>query len=424
MEIMKVLVCDDDPQQCESNARAIRGLNLEDVEVKSLHSTDLTTALTHFFEHIDAKGAGNSEFDTSDIIILDNNLSHLQIAGARLTAETIAGYIRAHSASSPYLVSLNKNPEVDFDLRYLVGDYSTVADIAINNNHLSNRALWTGNSADAASQFFPWYWPCLLSQPEKRRRQVENVRKNLGAPIFSTLGISRDTASYMSRHATGTLSHESPFEAIDSTRSENGKAIFEVSFRDFFLSRNRSIPDIKERESLIGVLGDENTNVISRAIAADIDLWVRRDLVAPQDALVDLPHLLVRMPFLLGARIDSIEDWTNYSSCNDDNFGLDAAIFADHVNEARINDEIWGTTPTFLWPTLQKNEKLNEIYFNSKTPWPDVVFCEDLSRFVAQNTNAEGDPVRFEAEFEGAWTRRYVVRIPEIKYSPRSRFAL
>ena len=78
-----------------------------------------------------------------DIVVLDNNLAALEVSGARQTAESIAGYIRAFT-NIPYIVSLNKNPEVDFDLRYLLGDYQTQADVALNTDHLANRALWRG----------------------------------------------------------------------------------------------------------------------------------------------------------------------------------------------------------------------------------------------------------------------------------------
>ena len=42
--------------------------------------------------------------------------------------------------------------------------------------------------------------------------------------------------------------------------------------------------------------------IIARVVAAYIDRWFRRDVLGPQEALVDLPHLLMRLPFLLGEK--------------------------------------------------------------------------------------------------------------------------
>src|SRR5947199_134001 len=65
----------------------------------ALHSDNLKMSLETFFEAVDAKLKGDqspkTDFDDYDIIVLDNNLSTLGIKGARLTAEAIAGYIRA-----------------------------------------------------------------------------------------------------------------------------------------------------------------------------------------------------------------------------------------------------------------------------------------------------------------------------------------
>ena len=161
---MKILVCDDIESRGATTLRTIEGATGHQVEL--LAGKRLTAAIETLLAHarrvLKSPNAaevfpdnGPSTFQQPfDMAILDNNLSELRIAGARHTAESIAGYIRAFGTIS-YLVSLNKNPHVDFDLRYLVGDYQTQADIALNDTHLSNPGLWTGRTHDAADGFFP-----------------------------------------------------------------------------------------------------------------------------------------------------------------------------------------------------------------------------------------------------------------------------
>lgn len=180
---MKILVCDDIRTRGEKTRKEIAAA--EAAHDTSLLSGDaLTKAITWLFRRADAVLSEPeaataddelSEFSSDfDIAILDNNLSALKVAGARHTAESIAGHLRAFGAI-PYIVSLNKNPQVDFDLRFLVGDYQTHADLALNDKHLSNRALWTGEPSHAKDRFLPWYWLSLNAAARRRRRQTEFV---------------------------------------------------------------------------------------------------------------------------------------------------------------------------------------------------------------------------------------------------------
>jgi hypothetical protein len=126
---MRILLCDDVPEYCKEAAAAIKAGAPKQVQCRSLCGNELQEKLKEFFGKVRSVLDGDSmsapsKFDGYDIIIIDNNLSALDFSGARLTAESIVGYIRAFSTSL-YVISLNKNPNVDFDLKYLVGDYAT-----------------------------------------------------------------------------------------------------------------------------------------------------------------------------------------------------------------------------------------------------------------------------------------------------------
>lgn len=366
---MKVLVCDDRETECDFAATKITNLDLDRVDVSTLHSDKLTEELRAFFRQISKdqpQGQVSSAFDEYDIIFLDNNLSALAFEGARLTAESIAGYLRAYSTSS-YIISLNKNPEIDFDLRYLVGDYSTVSDLALNTPHLGNKALWTGEPSDACNGFKPWYWPTLLREPMRRRKQVESVFTAIDMNILGELGISSEVVRHSSRRAFGTLSPDAKYDLSPEMVTKEGKEIEDITFRDFFLARNRSVTDSEDRERLSNQSNDDKfiKEVVSRAIAADIDLWIRRDLVAPQDALVDIPHLIARMPFLLGSSASSIiRGWNSAIISESSPFGLDNALFTAHVRERQVLNTHWIKSPTFYWPLLKKMNYWKNSFFH------------------------------------------------------------
>jgi len=427
---MRVLVCDDIERRCAEVVDSIREAGQPNPQV--LVGPDLTEELSKLFASIreymadDAttyKGADRSPFDDADIIILDNNLTHLHVTGARLTAESIAGYIRAFTEAS-YIVSLNKNPDVDFDLRYLMGDYSTRADLALNTEHLSNPALWTRNQAMAKGGFLPWYWPRLEKIADRRQAQQRFVLEHLDDSVFSTLGFEEEAISSLPAHAIGALSPRADLAKVD----QDTIPINELTFRQVFMAENRSLPVEEEREKLNkgeqeGIPGIRET--IARIVAADIDHWFRRDILGPQETLVDIPHLLLRMPFLLGTRASDLEEWNKSAVANSTPYGLEQRLYDAHLAERKFVQDTWVPFACFWWHKLKADESLNELFFAAKEgDWADAVFCEDTSAFAAREPTKGVSPVEFPAEFDGSWTHRYVSRIEGVHYAPRSQLAL
>ena len=427
---MKVLVCDDFKDRCEEIVAAIGDADQAGTDVDSLVETDLTNELDNLFENVKAclrdpngyKVANIASFDNADVVILDNNLANLEIKGTRLTAESIAGYVRAFTAA-PYVVSLNKNPDVDFDLRYLVGDYATRADLALNTNHLANPALWTGNPADAKDGFLPWYWPNLVTVADRRREQIAFVEEHLTDSLFGALEIPKEAVDVFSRHAKDPLSPDADSDGV----TDDGVPNDDVTFLDFFVARDRSLPVKKDRKKLTveAKAGNETIReLISRVVAAEIDLWFRRDIVGPQEALVDVPHLLMRMPFLLGGNVGNLEAWKEAVVAEVAPFGMDQELFDQFLKSALFKHDIWTRPGCFWWPKLRDTEKLNELFTASESEWADAVFCEDISDFVIRETPEGTAPKEFVAEFDSPWDRRHVKQVTNFKYSPKSRFAV
>ena len=433
---MKVLICDDLREESGEFEDAIREAGQPDIHIERLFGTDLKEELNALLDSADAflgedgdtAELAQTAFDNAiDLVVLDNNLAHLGIQGARLTAEAIAGHIRAFS-SAPYIVSINKNPDIDFDLRYLIGDYTTRADLAVNADHLSNPALWTHQCADAKNGFFPWYWPKLLAVGVDRRKKIEFVEGRLDNGVCDALGVTPEIFGSFSRHTQSLLSLAGDVNEDDAGKIDN--LGLNATFRGVFLASARSLPNKGEREILLKKLDEGVADVgaiIARVVAAEIDFWFRRDVLGPQEVLVDIPHLLMRMPFLLGKKANDIEAWNTAAGATQDDgppFGLDSSFFETHLTNAVFQEGLWSPFPCFWWPVLRENNGLNAYFSTGGLDWADVVFCEDRSEFLHLDPNADiPSPLEFVAQFEGSWNRRYVADIEGIRYAPKTRFA-
>jgi hypothetical protein len=427
---VNILVCDDKKERCDEIISSIREGTQFDPQ--PLVEDELSKELEKFYAALKPRlndpatwqPLPELRFDNTDIIVLDNNLALLELKGTRLTAESLIGHIRAFT-SATYVISLNKNSDVDFDLKYLIGDYETQADVALNTKHLANPALWTGDQASATDDFIPWYWPRLQFVADRRRAQVNFVLEHLDDPILTALKFPDEAIGFLSRHAIGTLSPRAVLERMQDTDIP----IRELTFRDVFTDNERTLPVQEERLRLSESEGGnrEIRNIMARDVAARLDLWFRKDVVGPQDALVDVPHLLSRFPFLLGERAKSVDEWNKSVSANTAPYGMEPQLYEQYLQENRYTPEyeFWvPTAPCFWWPKLKAEDKLNEYFFTAKEgDWADVVFCEDRSQFLERVKADDNSPVEFPTEFEGSWTQRYVSPTKDIQYSPRRRLA-
>lgn len=409
---MRILVCDDRPVQCRRTMKAIGSRS----EVTQLAGGGMKDALTGLFEGVSKllNGDGKcrewecpSEFSGYDVAIVDNDLTVLELEGARLTAETIIGYLRAFS-DIPYIVSLNKNLHVDFDLRYLFGDYQSLADLALNTKHLENERLW---DTEAREEFAPWYWPQLAEAVKRRREQLRFLETRFEEPVWEAMGFPVEAEEYLSLRARSTLS---------STERDARDVSFEV-----FFDTSRALPpsEIKKLKELSSKKEAEFARTAVRRIAAyEVDRWIRRDVLGTQDVLIDVAHLVAQMPFLLGEKAGDLDRWNEAVVREERPFGLDGLLFEAHLEPASFDHSMWVPGPCFWWPTLKSDDALTGRFFEADGNWPDAVFCEDVSRFVSVTEDGEAEsPREFQAEIEGSWARRYIAHVGDYLYSPRIR---
>lgn len=431
----KVIVCDDMIDGGKETGEAIKHgcPKIKDEDIQILTEKELSSMLRDFFSSLSdlLPSEGNikvehlaklNNYFKCEILVLDNNLSALDIQGARMTAESIAGYIRAFGGPE-YIISLNRNPEVDFDFRFLIGDYQTVTDLALNTEHLSIKRLWTkqvDNSTEGSS-FYPWYWPSLFDAVNRRRRQIEFVLKHLRISLLESLSFPDVCVRNLSRHARASLWPR----ADEVTDTDANRMLMGITFLNYFVAAGRSLPVAMDRERIAQIVtGSRNPTteyIVAKVVAAELEKWIKRDVLGPQDILVDVPHLLMRMPFLLGKNVGGIEHWNQAAAVDTSPYGIDQRLYDQYLASARFPHDLWAQYPCFWWPELKRNEDLESAFLDSDLEWADVVFCEDTSMFVDASDQSL---VEFSAEFEeGTWNRRNVAYLQGYKYSPRSRVA-
>ncbi|MYA36971.1 MAG: hypothetical protein F4030_13185 [Gammaproteobacteria bacterium] len=420
---MNILIFDDNESNAKATEQKIVSQEIASHEISSdgnivlLFDTKSEKSLTDFlsnkfFSAVSAilkssASADNKELNwigEFDVLIVDNDLTDLELGGAMLTAESIIGYLRAFT-DVPYIISLNKNHDVDFDLRYLYGDYQSFSDLALNTNHLSNQRLWGGKSD---GEFAPWYWPCIKDAVQRRKNQIEFVENNLQVSAWKALEFPLAANEYLSLRA--------------KSRFSSGIGIQDATFEDFFESSHLLPPkEIKELHAMAKEGDQLARSAVFRISAYEVDRWLRRDVLVTQDVLIDLPHLLAQMPFLLGDNAEKLDCWNAVIASKKSPFGLDENLYKNHLASAQFGHDMWVPGPCFWWPRLKSDDDLVEHFFTDRNvSWPAALFCEDVSHFVS-NTDAEDPPQEFEAEIDGSWRRRYITNLSGFNYSPPGR---
>jgi hypothetical protein len=446
-ETISVLVCDDDARRAQEYRALIERAGGDRVAVSAATLAEDTSAeegllsLRDATKQLKEKTAyfvtpdsvtedephhDNSIFDSYDVLVIDNDLELLE--GNRPTAEVFLGQIRAFTDCC-YTVVLNKNPETDFDLN-LRGDIATKADLGINKSFLELPWLWSNDGALGTNHrycgFRPSYWPTIANFVGMRRAQLKEISSRLDESIIGYFRLdSDDVWDRLSRNAVARICPGSSSEARETTfrdffrhsavslREQDRKKIL----GDFSWEEERGLSPndaAKQRERIAG----RADKIIARVVAAELSLWLQVDVLGPQDPLVDLPHLLERMPFLLDGPKDDLETWNCAAKSSQAPFGLIPDLYQRLLAPKRFSraDE-WLGREAWFWPMLDGDEELAELMLADETCLR-FFFCEDTSRFEEADQTRE-----FVCDFNNIWDRRHISMLPSIEYAPKSRLA-
>lgn len=412
---LKMVIIDDHEENAQTNVARLRKSlsNAEitaDVEPMSLEDK---TRVIEMIEQIGDDWHLNVETLPSfpmlqdvDIVFIDYQLGALQ-SHSWLTAEDMAGWIRTFT-KIPLIIILNRFFDVDFDLTMSQGAIPTAADFHLNAETLESSGLWKSIPWDPkapAENFRPWMWPRL----SEAVLDVISCRDELLADndfekalILEYFDFDDTLADQMTHNALGFL-------------DPNSKTPQTATFADLLKHGRLGIANKLQLELLANLSNPAVKTCAVNVLVSGLRRWLSALVLGPQDVLIDSPHLLQRMPWLIGENVNEKSYWDRAAVPSDD------SIFPLAVTKFAYPKENWLSRKTFVMPLLQGDASVLELYEKYDfLPQTEYVFLEDFSVFVSID-QAES----FTAAFNSIWSTRYVskeaVEAGDIRYAPKVR---
>lgn len=328
-------------------------------------------------------------FDEAEILILDYDLMHIDDNHARHTGEALARLVRIFS-DPQVVVVVNQFREAQFDLS-LRGHLASHADLNLDAESLGMSGLWTDPPWEG---FRPWHWQTLSYAVDTQKTRQDVVMKNMDKPIVEVLGMREEDAVRLSDTAFGFI----------APNAKSRRELLEQTFKSFIHEQ------ANDQDAL--ALIEHDPDAVCRFLAARIGKWLERQVLGPQDVLVDVPHLIQRYPFLLGDDVSDARAWN-------------AAIHDDRDVRKRVPDGCWFEPSGFLSrPAVWRHrfecdvgvrEMRHSFDFSAVPPF---VFLEDTSMFMPLEESKE-----FRAGHHNAFDRRFAKCLDGITYAPQRRLA-
>ena len=408
---MKICVWDDHFRVAEEWATQIRAaLSDSGVEVHAAKANEIEKELGILHRrrrcYLDPGSAPDideeSTLDDTAILIVDNDLFGLSTLND-LSAETVADRVGVYTDCA-YIVVLNLNLDVDFDLT-LLGHPESKADLHTNDRFVADLGLWRKCPREDGA-FRPWHWPLLPLAAELYDARVKELVALLKSddkdvPILEYFGFDDGSRRRLSRAARAFLHPKRPAR--------------EVSFIHF-IDGNAQAVSLQDGAK---ISANEDERKIARIGARRIAKWLERYVVGPQDVLIDLPHLIERMPFVMpDGGGDDVASWNTCAMLDGEPEWLEARL-----GTYRFRGKHWMDRPVFWTHPMETQENLAKLLNSSRANPAGLVFCEDSSAFhraemcdpfvAAHNSMSDSRFVRWFGE-EGA----------DVRYGPLSRLAM
>ena len=368
MSALKVLVYDDEFDVAKRIAKDIQDASngVASAQPKSRKDFDaLLRLLDDRRTATNDTGSGSGEaqeVDEADVIVVDYDL---RLYSGSATGSRLAYLLRCFSECG-FIVIVNQYGTNTFDLGLSLGFSSgfnnmhfDFADLHVGDAQMGNPGLWQSEIAG----YRPWYWPIIPDAKENFKKCVEDVREHYDESIIDFLGLNGVT-DWIPERARSFLS--------------GGYDIREVTFESFGQAHHSGI-DRKDRDVL-------TPELFPRVIAARVITFLNSVLLPEQSVLVDAPHLISRFPSLIqGSRAD-MDSWNvlcNPSASNDDE------LLSDRLKKHKFKKPHWLWRAAWLWPDIFRDTNVAEV----QNPWAveqfDWVFCEDISRFIPEESARE-----------------------------------
>jgi hypothetical protein len=222
-----------------------------------------------------------TDVDGIDLFIVDYDLVEAKNEDY-LTGETVAYLARCYSTCG-VIVGLNqywRQPTFDLTLRQQLDSF---ADLNISANDLNNPGLW---QEAPLKGYRPWSWPVIVNLVSLMRRRVVDVEKTeIDTHVVDFLGFPRSVVERLPASSLEMLGSSSKRAEAATLKDVLKSPILGLRGRE--ASERRRLPSQD-----------------ARIIAARLTTWLNA-ILAPQDVLVDGPHLAERCPSVVSGVDDS-----------------------------------------------------------------------------------------------------------------------
>lgn len=414
---MNILICDDETERAEQWKLDINA-NVEGAEIVVPSKTSLQDSIRSLESRRKQLRAGGLNFqddclfDSADIVIIDYDLLELEEGAGFLTGDKVAYLSRVFSTAG-FIIVVNQFGVNEYDLSF-ASDELSKADLNIGSAQMSNPGLW---QMPISGGYRPWHWPILDKAAEKQRRRVSELMQGaLDQSVLGFLGLDKSRMRLLSEGALNSISKGSKGQSTGAIE------LAEITFRDFVLNNS----DVLEVKDSIAARKSEFEDQLCRIAAAAVHKWVERRVAIEQDLLIDIPHLLERVPQLFVGDEITKEALSSAVSLTD------TSKLHERVSAHEFEKSDWVSRQMYWWPSLDSDAEIAEAVQSDEREYGDLVFREDVSNFGHAEESRD-----FLTSAFGVYNRRYVsdgnniegveegtaLDVSEVIYSPSNRFA-
>ena len=299
-------------------------------------------------------------YEDYHLLIVDYDLLGLdeKASAAWSTGAEIAYTARLMSALGPIVV-VNQYGTCNFDLT-MKRTVSSYADYDVGSIQITDQGLWRSSGFTG---FRPWHWPNLLAEVARVEAFRAFIQKNLDEPAMSALGFeleNTEAPNYLAYDIAGVLGVKSGGARTfrDIALKSVGLSVFNI------LDKDRPIVECMPEEQL------------ARVACAIISHWLEKVVLPNQQAVADLPHIVSRFPWLLSNPTDP-DAWGKLSTLE----------YVDVVNpelvKHAVKNSFMYSRPAFWVEQIKEAFPVPDDFDIAQVP--DLVFCEDSSRFLERD---------------------------------------
>jgi hypothetical protein len=409
---LRVVIVDDETERSKGWAASILALGIQDVTVEALELAEAQLIIQSADARRRVAREGKDPFsstsilecklDDVDILIVDYDLQELLEVGKWSTGLQVSTLARAFTRTK-VIVLVNQFGTNSFDLT-LVKSSQSRSDFDIGSGQILNPAFWDRSNVDGYS---PWAWNDGVIQAAYRMEAVvEWMKENLDKPVLSTLGFSIESEDSEQPNYLG-------YELWQEIITSSNQTFRQLVEKSEFLAQ-------KDRECILSY--DEPC---ARVAAAIISHWFERTVIPANETLIDIPHLVSFYPWLLRSPED-VESWQATTSGKD---AFNATL--EELGDCVFDPGFPLARPVVWKQKVLQTPELAEPAGFSYDNFPDMVFCEDASRFHEfsdsrpfQSRLPGGDPQRFVANPGKVTDATWKHALADVNYEPSVLFAL